>query len=433
MCKKWGLMAALACGVVTLGGLEAAEQPTNKMQTAQADSQSFTGQIKGNRVRMRLHADRDSAIIDELERGQLVAVVGTEEEFYEILPPKGTRAYVFRTYVLDNRIEGNKVNVRLQPSLDAPVIAQLSDGDYVQGEVSLLNNKWIEIPPPASTRFYVAKEFIERAGNSDHLSKVEKRQEEATHLVNSAYASAQAEFHKPFQEMHIEPMMAQLQLVLDDYNDVPQEVTRANYYLTILKDNYLQKKIHHLEAKAAAASDCFQNHCEEFGQRVKAHQNVLDALEQGLSVDYISEEEENEILAIPESPREEYAAEQHQPHPSNEPQRALGENSIWVARETMAYEAWRAKHPNHSLAEFYQDQAKYAEHKRGIIQPYTRKVAKKPGNYLLIDPHTSQPIAFLYSTQMDLQSYVGQVHNLTLSQRPDNNFAFPAFFVLSVE
>lgn len=423
MFKKWGLIAALVCGLGATSIIDAAET-AKKSPATQTNAQSFTGQIKGNRVRMRLHADRDSAIVDELERGQLVAVVGSDEEFYEILPPKGTRAYVFRTYVLENRIEGNRVNVRLQPSLDAPVIAQLSDGDYVQGEVSTLNNKWIEIAPPSSTRFYIAKEFIENAGNADYLSKVEKRREEATHLVNSAYVTAQAEFHKPFQEINLQPMMTQLQLVLDDYNDVPQEVTRANYYLTVLKDNYLQKKIHHLEARAHAASDCFQNHCDEFGQRLKAQQNVLEALEQGIPIDYVPEEEE-EIVIVQESSVE--------PLPSGNAQRTRGDINSWLARETMAYEAWKTKNSGGSMNDFYQQQTERAEHKRGIIQPYTRQVAKKPGNFLLIDSHTSQPIAFLYSTKVDLQSHVGHLRSLTLSKRPDNNFAFPAYYVLSIE
>ncbi len=427
MSNKWGLAVALVCGLGAGGALQATE-PAQKAQVAQANAQSFTGQIKGNRVRMRLHADRDSAIIDELERGQLVAVVGEDEEFYEVLPPQGTRAYVFRTYILDNRVEGNRVNVRLQPGLDAPVIAQLNDGDYVHGEVSQLNNKWIEIPPPATTRFYVAKEFVENVGGADYLPRIEKRQQEATHLVNSAYATGQAELHKSFQEIKLEPMLTQLQLVLDDYNDVPQEVARASYYLTLLKDTYLQKKIQHLEAKANAASNCFQNHCDEFGQRVKAQQNVLDALEQGIPVDFSEDEEEIPMVQM--------LGDEEQPAHlvSKGQQRARFDANSWLAKEVLAFEVWRAAdHANSSMHEFYQDQMNHALHQSGIIQPYTRPVTKKPGNFLLLDPHDNRPIAFLYSTQIDLQTYAGQICTLTLSPRPNNNFAFPSYYVLSVD
>ncbi len=163
MLNRQSLLVALLCGLGVMSALEGAKSSQNA-EAAPESAQAFTGQVKGNRVRLRLNADRDSAIIDELERGQLIAVVGSEDEFYEVLPPKGTRVYVFRTYILDNRIEGNRVNVRLQPALDAPVIAQLNHGDYVHGEISSLNNKWIEIPPPKIHAFMWPKNLLKMLG-----------------------------------------------------------------------------------------------------------------------------------------------------------------------------------------------------------------------------------------------------------------------------
>lgn len=49
--------------------------------------------------------------------------------------------------MLDNTIEGNRVNVRLEPNLEAPIIAQLNAGDKIEGQISALNSKWYEITP----------------------------------------------------------------------------------------------------------------------------------------------------------------------------------------------------------------------------------------------------------------------------------------------
>jgi hypothetical protein len=40
------------------------------------------------------------------------------------------------------------------------------------------------------------------------------------------------------------------------------------------------------------------------------------------------------------------------------------------------------------------------------------------------------PIAYLYSTQVDLQGKVGQAVTLQAAPRPNHHFAFPAYFVL---
>ncbi|MGZ3733102.1 MAG: SH3 domain-containing protein, partial [Parachlamydiaceae bacterium] len=100
----------------------------------------FTGKITRNKVRMRLQPSLDALILRELSKDDLLSVVGESNEFYAILPPKDTKAYIFRTYVLDDIVEGSRVNVRLEPAIEAPVIAQLNSGDKVEGIISPLSS-----------------------------------------------------------------------------------------------------------------------------------------------------------------------------------------------------------------------------------------------------------------------------------------------------
>ena len=91
----------------------------------------FTGKIKGSKVRVRLEAGVDSPVLHELNSGDMVVVTGEQNDFYAIRPPKGVKAFVYRTYIIDDVVEGNRVNIRAEPSLEAPVLAQLNKGDKI--------------------------------------------------------------------------------------------------------------------------------------------------------------------------------------------------------------------------------------------------------------------------------------------------------------
>src|SRR5258708_372735 len=120
----------------------------------------FTGKLLANKVRIRAKPDLDSPIVRQMNKNELLLIVGEESDFYAVEPLKDTKAYVFRSYVLDNVIEANRVNVRLEPHADAPIIAQLQAGDKIQGIICSMNHKWLEIAPPKGTRFFVSKEFL---------------------------------------------------------------------------------------------------------------------------------------------------------------------------------------------------------------------------------------------------------------------------------
>src|ERR1700722_8977632 len=122
---------------------------------------AFTGKVKGKKVRLRVNADLDSPVVRELGKNELLSVVAEKGDFWAVQAPAGTKAYVFRSFVLDNVIEGNRVNIRLEPTTDAPIISHLNAGDKIQGTICASNNKWLEISAPANTRFYVAKGYLE--------------------------------------------------------------------------------------------------------------------------------------------------------------------------------------------------------------------------------------------------------------------------------
>ncbi|MFS8563750.1 MAG: SH3 domain-containing protein [Rhabdochlamydiaceae bacterium] len=144
---------------------------------------SFTGKVKARKVRVRVSPDLESRVITELNKNDLLVVVGEKGDFYAVEAPKGMKAYVFRSFVLDGVVEGNRVNVRLDASLDSPVIGHLNSGDRVDPVLCATNSKWYEITPPADTRFYVAKEYVDYVGAPELKAQSDKKRAVAEQII----------------------------------------------------------------------------------------------------------------------------------------------------------------------------------------------------------------------------------------------------------
>jgi hypothetical protein len=385
--------------------------------TPAPDFLAFTGKVVKNKVRLRHQPNLDSPILKELNQGDLLVVVGETEDFYAVQPPSGTKGYVFRTYILDNVVEANRVNVRLEPDVEAPVIGQLSAGDKVDGTVHSKNNKWIEIAPPANTRFFVSKDYVEKLGDANLMTSIERRRSEAQKLLDSSLSASQAEMQKPFPEINLDPIYANYNKIIKLGQEFPLMAARAQELLETLQDSYLQRKIAFLEQKARNAQEEWQSKNSQLNDQMRAQQQRLAQLEQQIRRE-----------------KSDLASAQLGNMPQPKPEKTLtGKMASWIPAEEAVYRNWTTQNGNRSMEEFYQSQQMEPIVITGVIEPYTRTIKNKPGDFLLLSQTNNLPIAFLYSTQINLQDYMGKQVTLHAAHRPNNHFAFPAFFVFQVE
>lgn len=382
------ILSAFFLSFSSLAALTAAQDSLPKITAPYFDS--FTGKITKGKVRMRASPSLDAPIIREMSKGELLIVVGENDEFYAVEPPTDVKGYIFRTFVLDNKIEGNRVNVRLSPNTDAPVIVQMNSGETVEGTISPLNNKWLEVSPPSYARFYVAKEFIEKVGDQHFMAKVAKRRDEVNRLLQSNYAISQQELQKSFPETKIDRIVANYELIVRDYSDFPEQSNRAKELLEEFRESYLHKKISYLEALAAS-------------------RNMPTT-----------------VITTPQRPEEPIAA---QVPTSIDP---TIRTAYWTPIELARYEPWSNQHVG-TVDDFYAYEARHAVSLTGIITPYTRSIKNKPGDYVISNKATNLPIAYIYSTKVNLNDYVGQEVTIEGLSRPNNHFAYPAYFVLSIQ
>lgn len=360
----------------------------------------FTGKLTANKVRIRAKADLESPIVRQMNKNDLLLVVGEEGDFYAIEPMKDTKAYVFRSYVLDNIVEASRVNVRLEPHVDAPIIGQLQAGTRVEGTLCSINPKWLEISPPKSAKFYVAKEFVGNAGGPEFLVSMQKRKAQVEELLSSTYMAAEEECKKNYEEMAPQHAIEQFQKIMRSFADFPEATNAAKEGLALLKETYLNKKIAYLEAKAELTTS--------------AKEEML-----------AKHKEENSELFVNDQVKIDPALWKKKAH--------MGETlSFWDNIEESLFLSWTAFHTGKSLNEYYAEQKANASVLIGTIERYNYDVRNKPGDYILRGAEDT-PVAYLYSTQIDLDQFTGKTVTILASPRPNNHFAFPAYFVFSVE
>ncbi len=343
----------------------------------------FTGKVKGRKVRMRLQPDLDSQIIKELNKNDFLSVVGDKGDFWVVEPPSGIKAFVFRSFILDNVVEGNRVNVRLEPHLEAPIIGHLHAGEQVNGVISAINNKWLEIAPPAETHFYVSKEFVEFAGGPEVKAQIDKRRLAAEQLLDATSLLGSAELRKPFEEIDFDRINKGFNLVISDYTDFPEYVDQAKESLSSFQEAYLQKRISHLESQP----------------KVEARSANNDFLSDAVALESLY--------------------------------KVSDKMKLWDPVEQALFASWTKLGENQTLEQYYEEQKLAAVTLTGILEPYHSPVKSKPGDFIIKDKDL--PIAYVYSTVVNLQHLNGKQVKLIASPRPNNNFAFPAYFVLAVE
>ncbi len=193
-----------------------------------------------------------------------------------------------------------------------------------------------------------------------------------------------------------------------------------------MQETYLQKKIDYLEAKAYQAE-----------MQIQASQYLQTPQDENLQflpqTDYNDDQItfQNEITPIETLNSTEVMnlPNWNSPFDSSSMTAKMAE---WITTENSLYEAWKQQNYG-SPRDFYKQQLADSIILKGTIEPYTRTIRNKPGDYLLVSPVTKLPIAYLYSTLVDLQESMGMEIVLHAVGRPNNNFAFPAYFIVSLE
>ncbi|MCB1149285.1 MAG: hypothetical protein KDK48_03895 [Chlamydiia bacterium] len=405
------LTVSFLCAPLALSAQEASKE------TEKAQFKPFTGRVSGNKVRMRAKPALDAPIVKELRSGDLYIITGENDEFYSMPATKDIRAYVHRKFIIDGAIDGSKVNVRLSPTTDAPVIAQLNTGDKVQGKVSAEDPKWLEIDTPDYVQFYVAKDYVENIGGPEVLLRLQKKTERVNKLLAEAKKGIAEQLAKPYESIDLDEHLQDLTEVSREIEEFPAQAQEARQLIRQTNDTFLQKKIKYLESLTQNSKENWSRKSDELRKEISEQTKRMEELEAKYSLE--PQAKPAPVVAAPA------------PAPAS-PKTA--EMLAWEPVENELYQKW-ARHQtgNPTLDEFYRRQSDSGRTLRGILAPYNHSVKGRPGDYVLLTETSKTPAAYLYSTKVNLADHLGQPVTLRVVERSNRNFAFPAYYVLYME
>jgi hypothetical protein len=338
--------------------------------------EAFTGKVTGSRVRLRLNPSLDGLILKECSQGDLLVITGEEGDFYAVKPDSSWKGYVYRAYILDNTVEAHNVNLRLEPDTGAPILAKLNQGDHIVGTLCQNNNKWLVVDLPEDLRFYIAKSYVSKVGDVAFYQKsVTKRAQTVSRLEQIEHAIT-VELQKPFPEIQLVPLVNDLKVIAAQSQELPELAARAQALIQTAQETYLAKSPGHT-----------------------SHQEIAM------------------VTKTAELPAPQKTALPHR----------FASCALEEQENTLVSQAIQS---GKTAEKFYQDELANSLELFGQLIPYERIVRNRPGDFMLVDATTKVPLAYLYSTKVDLGLYSGQMIKVRVTARPNHHFALPAFFVV---
>jgi hypothetical protein len=382
-------VAAAPADPVSEKPIPSAEEPVKApAKEIQKKIEPFTGKVTGSKVRLRLQPNLDGFILKELSQGDLLIVTGEIDDFYAVMPDKNIKGYIYRAYVLDNVVEANNVNLRLDADIQSPIITQLSQGSKIKGDICAKNNKWLAVALPEDVRFYVAKDYINKAGDVAYFRRIETKRELAKTRLTELQAEIAAELKKPFPDICLAGHVNELKKLAEQNKDLPEYAEKAQALVKSAEEQYLELSHSYQTAAKPLAPKTMEKPAEVALVDTSA-QKERQTMAFLASISFPLEQQEAKLLA-------------------------------------QAIEAGNAP----TKEAFYAAELSKSDELCGQLIPYQRAVKNRPGDFLLVDQKSKMPLAYLYSNRIDLAAFAGQTVKLTVAKRPNNNFALPAYFVL---
>jgi len=420
------LTAAFPLVCCAQGNVWAAHGPQTKTQikaapvkAAPVRETAFTGATVREKVRLRLQPDLNAKVVKDLGRGELLLIVGEDNSFYRVKPDFDQRAYVYAKYVNDGKISGERVNVRLQPDLESPILIQMATGDQVVATAPASGN-WLEITIPDSVVFYVAKEYVEKVGDANYLSNLRKEERELRHQTELATSMGKMELQKPFETIDLTAPRQAFKRALNLSGNKSDKRAHVEQLLQDMEHAYAEKREAHLSSippkpiSAPVPGNSAAGASLTLEQELNAYHTKINKLDEKLNSPTADKD-----VAL-----------------QRETTQSMGETlDRWAPVEGAYLVSWadRKGLNQASFDEFYAEQRQNSRTLQGIIQPYSGQVKNRPGDFILVATDTRKPLAYLYSTQVNLANSAGKQVTLIGIPRNNNQFAYPAYFVLSLE
>src|SRR5207253_1006712 len=93
---------------------------------------------------------------------------------------------------------------------------------------------------------------------------------------------SQTEMQKSFEKIHLEPIYGKYKQLINNYSDFPEQVKKAKELHAQLQEDYMKKKIAHLENKTETTTESLKAKNAKLSEELSSREQRLSELEQQL-------------------------------------------------------------------------------------------------------------------------------------------------------
>lgn len=113
----------------------------------------------GDRVSLRLNPSIDGYLLGRAMKGEEFIGLESNNGWIAVKAPDYIDAWVTNSFVEDNVITANKLNVRVGPNLNYDVLTVIAKGTEIQKKDQF--NNWIKITPPTNSIVWISENYTE--------------------------------------------------------------------------------------------------------------------------------------------------------------------------------------------------------------------------------------------------------------------------------
>ncbi|MBN3038835.1 MAG: SH3 domain-containing protein [Candidatus Omnitrophica bacterium] len=127
-------------------------------QTKVNEFEPTLGNVLGDHVNIRAGKGLNFEIIDQIDKGKGLMVIGEDADWYRVKLPKTAQSFVHKDYIKNEIVQGDRLRVRSGPGNNFTVLGVLNEGDRIK--VLGHDGDWLKITPPEGCSAWISKKFV---------------------------------------------------------------------------------------------------------------------------------------------------------------------------------------------------------------------------------------------------------------------------------
>ncbi len=117
--------------------------------------------VNADNVNLRAGADANKEVVGQVSYDDILYTAGKDEsgKWFRVLPPKGTKFYVYEKLIQDGKVSVKTLNVRSGPGINYTKMGEVIRGQDIK--VIEQRNEWLAIEPPENSYLWISTDYLE--------------------------------------------------------------------------------------------------------------------------------------------------------------------------------------------------------------------------------------------------------------------------------